>query len=192
MKKILTIASVLFSTVVFASGTGDHPTSLSGATVVKTVEGTFKLLYKSETLTNVKVSIFDEKKKLVFSETIKNTLGFARPYSLVNLEKGNFTVAVEDHSGVTIQKISTMRTESTKLVNMLKLSNGQSKYLLTVGGKGEETITLNIYDGQRQLIHSETKAIAGDFAQVYNLSKVRGTPSFEVLHENGSLESLDY
>jgi hypothetical protein len=192
MKKILTIAFVLFGTTMFASGTGDHPTSLSGAAVIKTDEGTFKLLYKSETATDVKVSIFNEASKLVFSEKIRHTTGFARPYSLDNLDKGNYTVSIEDHTGTTVQKISTMDTETSKLVNILKLNNGQSKYLLTVGGKGNETLVLNIYDGQRQLIHTETKSIKGDFAQVYNLSRIKGIPSFEVLHQNGSLESVQY
>jgi len=53
-------------------------------------------------------------------------------------------------------------------------------------------MVLNIYDGQGQLVHSEAKSIRGDFAQVYNLSKVRGTPSFEILHQNGNLESVAY
>lgn len=192
MKNILTIASVLFSTVVFAAGTGAHPTSLSGAAMVKTNEGTYKLLYKSETATDVKVSIFDNKEKLLFSETIKNTTGFARPYSFDNLGRGNYTVTIEDHSGTTVQKVSTIRSESAKLVNVLKLNTAESKYLLTIGGKGAESLVLNIYDGQRRLVHSEAKAVNGDFAQVFNLSKVRGTPSFEVLHENGSLESIEY
>jgi hypothetical protein len=192
MKKILTIVGVLFSTVMFAAGTGNHPTSLAGAALIKTDEGTFKLFYKSETLTDVKVSIFDQNQKLVYSEKIRHTLGFTRPYSLENLDQGNFTVIIDDHTGATVQKISTLRAESSKLVNVLKLNNGEAKYLFTVGGKGDEKMVLNIYDGQGALVHSEAKSINGDFAQVYNLSKVRGTPSFEVLHQNGSLESIAY
>jgi hypothetical protein len=192
MKKILTIVGVLFSTVMFAAGTGDHPTSLAGAALIKTDGGTFKLLYKSETLTDVKVSIFDENARLVFSEKIRNTVGFARPYSLENLAQGNFTVIIDDHTGTTAQKISTIPAKSSKLVNVLKLNNGQAKYLFSVGGRGDEKMVLNIYDGQGQLVHSEAKSISGDFAQVYNLSKVKGTPSFEVLHQNGSLESIAY
>lgn len=177
----------------FAAGTGDHPTSLSGATVIKTYEGTFKLIYKSETANDVKISIFNESRKLVFSEKVRNTTGFARPYSFENLEQGNYTVTIEDLSGTTIQKISTIpAAEPTKLVNILKLNTGEAKYLLTVGGKGDETLVLNIYDGQHQLVHSEAKSVRGDFAQVYNLSKVRGVPSFEVLHQDGSLESIEY
>jgi hypothetical protein len=176
----------------FASGTGDYPTSLSGAAVIKTTEGTFKLLYKSDESSDVKISIFDKDMRLVFTEKIRNTTGFARPYSFENLDQGNYTVAIQDNAGTTVQKISTLPAETSKLVNVLKLNNGESKYLLTVGGKGDETLILNIYDGQRQLVYSETKSIRGDFAQVYNLSKVRGTPSFEILHQNGSLESIEY
>jgi len=176
----------------FAAGTGFHSTSLSGAAVVKTDNSTFKLFYKSEVITDVKVSIYNEDLTLVYFEKIKHTSGFARPYSLENLEQGNYTVTIEDHAGTTVQKISTIPAETSKLVNVLKLNNGQAKYLLTVGGKGDESILFNIYDGQGRLVHSEAKTIRGDFAQVYNLSKVNGTPSFEVLHQNGSLESVTY
>jgi hypothetical protein len=193
MKKLLTIASVLFSTAMFAAGTGNnYSASLSGAAVVKTTASTFKLYYKSEVSTDVKVSIYNEAKSLVYFEKIKNTSGFIRPYSLENMEEGNFTVTIEDHAGTTVQKISTIPVDNSKLVNVLKLNNGEAKYLLTVGGKGEESILFNIYDGQHNLVHSEAKTVNGDFAQIYNLSKVKGTPSFEVLHQNGSLESIEY
>ncbi len=192
MKNILTIVGVLFCTVMFASGTGDHPTSLSGATVIKTTEGTFKVIYKSEAFSDVTVSIYNDQRDRLFSETVRNTNGFARPYSFENLAEGNYTVTIEDNSGTFVQKISTMPADNSKLVNILKLNNGESKYLLTVGGRGDETLTLNIYDGQRLLVYSESKFIKGDFAQLFNLSKLRGTPSFEVLHQNGSLETIEY
>jgi hypothetical protein len=191
MKKILTIAGVLFCTVMFASGTGDEPTSLSGATVIKSSDGTFKLIYKSESLSNVKISIFNADNRLVYSEKISNTMGFARPYSFENLQKGDFTVVIEDGNGKTVKNISTKQLISSKLVNVLKLRSAEGKYLLTVGGRGSEALTLNIYDGA-ELIHSEVKSIAGDFAQVYNLSKVKGIPSFEVQHQDGTSEILEY
>jgi hypothetical protein len=191
MKKILTIAAVLFSTVMFASGTGDELTSLSGAAVIKTTNGTFKLIYKSDTQSDVKVSIFNSENRLVYSERVYRTSGFARPYSFENLERGDYRVVIEDGNGSTTQNISTRQTTSTKLVNVLKLKNAKGKYLITVGGRGSEALTLNIYDGQT-LIHSELKEISGDYAQVYNLSRVKGTPSFEILHQNGTAEILEY
>ena len=191
MKKILTIACVLFSTVMFATGTADEPTSLSGAAVIKTTEGTFKLIYKSETESDVKVSIFGADNKLVYSEKVRHTSGFARPYSFENLAPGEYSVVIEDNAGTTTRTISTRQTASPKLVNVLKLKSAEGKFLLTVGGRGTEAITLNIYDGQK-LIHSEVKEVSGDFAQVYNLSQVKGSPAFEVLHQNGTAEILEY
>jgi hypothetical protein len=189
MKKILTIAGVLFSTVMFAAGTADEPTSLSGATVIKTTEGTFKLIYKSETASDVKISIFNASAELVYSEKVRNTTGFARPYSFENLAYGEYTVVIADNTGSTSRKIST--GPSTKLVNVLKLKSAEGKFLLTIGGGGAESLTLNIYDGD-QLLHSEMKEVSGDFAQVYNLSQVKGAPSFEVVHQNGTSEILEY
>ena len=189
MKKILTIAGVLFCTVMFAAGTADEPTSMSGAAVIKTTEGTFKLIYKSETASDVKISIFNASAELVYSEKVRNTMGFARPYSFENLADGEYTVVIEDNNGSTSRKIST--GPSAKLVNLLKLRNTEGKFLLTIGGRGAEALTLNIYDGD-ELVHSEVKEISGDFAQVYNLSQVKGAPSFEVVHQNGTTEILEY
>jgi hypothetical protein len=191
MKKILTIAGVLFCTVMFANGTGDEPTSLSGATVIKSSGGTFKVLYKSETLSDVKISIFDDDNGFVFSERVNSTMGFSRPYSFKNLREGDYKVVIEDANGKTVKNISTKQLISTKLVNILKLRSIEGKFLLTVGGRGSEALTLNIYDGT-ELIHSEVKSIAGDFAQVYNLAKVKGIPSFEVQHQDGTSEILEY
>jgi hypothetical protein len=191
MKKILTIAGVLFSTVMFAIGTGDEPTSLSGAAVIKTTEGNFKLIYKSETASDVKISIFNTDSRLVYSERVRNTTGFARPYSFKNLAPGEYRVVVEDESGSTTRKISTLQTASSKLVNVMKLKSAEGKFLVTIGGRGTEALTLNIYEGQK-LIHSEVKEVSGDFAQVYNLAQVKGSPSFEVLHQNGTSEILEY
>jgi hypothetical protein len=191
MKKLLTIAGVLFSTVMFANGTGDEPTSLSGATVIQTTRATFKLIYKSEALSDVKISIFNSDARLVFSEKVRNTMGFARPYSFENLRAGDFTVVIEDNNGTTVKTISTKQVSNNKLVNVLKLKSAEGKYLLTIGGRGMDALTLNVYDGA-ELVHSEVKSVSGDYAQVYNLSQVRGIPTFEVIHEDGSLEILEY
>jgi hypothetical protein len=191
MKKLLTIAGVLFSTVMFATGTADEPTSLSGATVIQTTRATFKLIYKSEALSDVKISIFNADTRLVFSEKVRNTMGFARPYSFENLRAGDFTVVIEDANGTTVKTISTKGANSNKLVNVLKLKSAESKYLLTIGGRGHDALTLNVYDGSR-LVHTEVKEVTGDYAQVYNLSQVKGIPSFEVVHQDGTSEILEY
>lgn len=177
----------------FAGGTDENPTSLSGAAVIKTTESTFKLIYKSETQSDVRISIFDAKNQLIFSERVRNTNGFARPYNFEELAKGEYTIAIEDASGRKIERISTgAGATANKLVNVTKMSSEESKYLLTVGGKGEEALTLNIYDGSNALIHSESKSIKGDFAQLYNLSKVKGQPTFEVQHQDGTVQTLEY
>jgi hypothetical protein len=100
-------------------------------------------------------------------------------------------VMIEDDNGATVKTISTKQASFNKLVNVLKLKGAEGKYLLTIGGHGNDDLTINIYDGSN-LVHSEAKSVSGDYAQVYNLAQVKGIPSFEVLHQDGTSEILEY
>ncbi|MFZ6000314.1 MAG: hypothetical protein ACOYW3_07370 [Bacteroidota bacterium] len=190
MKKILTIASVLFSTVVFAGGTDENPSSVAGAAILKKGESTFSVIYKGSE-SKVTVSILDSRNRQVFSETVKNETGFLRPYNFAGLREGEYTIAIADATGTKTEKVIYRSGAVSKQVNLVKMADGD-KYLFTAAGKGEENITLNIFDQANQLVHSELKSISGDFAQVYNLSKIGGQPTFEIVHQNGESKKIKY
>lgn len=184
MKKIYVFtAAVLFSTAVFAGGTPDKPASATGVAVLKQGESVFKLIYKSAQAGSVKVSIYDAKSKLVFSETIKRKDGFIRPYEFDGMSKGLYTIEVTDQDGKQTEKISYGAAE--QLVSVVKIS-GEDRFLLTVAGKGDGKVNINIFDGNDALIHHETKAFSNSFGQVYKLKNVKRDVTFEVSDENGS------
>lgn len=192
MKKIMTIAAgVLFSTVVFAGGTDENPSNASQVAILKNGSSTFKLIYKGASASEVKVAIYDAKNKLVFAERVKSSDGFLRPYNFDGLAEGEYTIAITDASGKRVEKIAYQSGTINKLVNVKKIGDDQ-KYLLTAAGKGTETIRVNIFDSAQTLLHTESKSISADFAQVYNLVKVSGPLTFEIVHENGDTKRIQY
>lgn len=190
MKKILAIAGVLFCTASFAGGT-DEPKAGSGVAVIKNGEASYRLIYKAEKESDVNVSIYDSNNKLVFSDKVKHTDGFTRPYNFSNLKEGDYTITIEDGSTRKVEHISYRSAKPAKAFHVIKLSSQEGKFLVTGAGKGKEDVTINIYDGSK-LVHSETKTVNGDFARLYNLSKVKGDLTFEIAGENGEVKRMAY
>jgi len=195
MKKILTLSLVLFSTVMFANGTDDDKNPLassSGAAVIKKDVSTFRLIYKSETESDVRVSIYDDKDQLVYSEKVNNTDGFTRPYNFENLSEGEYTIAIEDGSKKQIEKVSYRAPRITKALNVLKVSSEEGKFLVMAAGQGNELITVSIFDGAHNLVHRSLEATKGNFSKLYNLKSVKGHLTFEISNENGEVKTVAY
>ena len=191
MKKIFALSlSVLLCTVVFAGGT-DYSSSASGVAVVKRDANTFKLIYKATKAGYVKVSIRDSKHRTVFYETIKTVEGFTRPYNFESLDEGDYTLEIVDETGLHIEKIHNYAVRVEKLFNVRKIEGGD-KLILTVSGKGKETIQVKIYDGSDALVYSEEEIITGDFACIYNVRNLAGKVTFEVTGESGESKVIQY
>lgn len=194
MKKILTLSFVLLSTVMFANGTDDkNPSaSASGAAVIKNGESTFRVIYKSEKENDVKVSILNDKNVVVYSEKVNNTDGFSRPYNFTSLTEGEYTISIEDGSKKTLEKVSYHMPKTSKMLNVLKVTSDEGKYLITAAGKGSEVISVSIYDGSDNLVHRSFEKTNGDFAKLYNVKNIKGHLTFEIGSENGDVKTVSY
>lgn len=196
MKKIitLTLTLVFASSAMFANGSDDkNPSaSASGAAVIKNGESTFRVIYKSEKENDVKVSILNDKNVVVFSEKLNNTDGFTRPYNFTSLSEGDYTITIEDGSKTTLEKVSYRTPRTSKMLNVLRVSSTDGRFLITAAGKGSETINVSIYDGLHNLIHSSYEKTQGDFAKVYNVKALKGHVTFEISNENGEVKSVSY
>lgn len=194
MKKILTLSFVLASTIMFANGTDEKnpAASTSGAAVIKNGESTFRVIYKSEKESDVKVSILDERNKVVFVEKVSKTDGFTRPYNFSSLKHGEYTIAVEDASGMLIERVVYRAEKSPKALNVIRVNSDEGKYVLTAAGSGTEAIAVNIYDENNRLIHHDTKITTGNFAQLYNLKSIKGHVTFEITNESGDTKTVAY
>src|SRR6185295_1913190 len=166
MKKItLLFVGVLASAFTFAGGPGENPKSVSGMEVVKRDDNSFKVIYKSEEESDVKIEIYNQQKILVYHETIKSSSGFTRPYSLNGFTEGEYTVRLDNGSNWMTKTISMAKPE--KLAHLISLSDG--KYLLTVAGKGEDKVHVRVSNDQGETIHIETTPVYGDFAKVFDM-----------------------
>ena len=191
MKKIFALSlSVLLCTVVFAGGT-DYSSSASGVAVVKKDANTFKLIYKAAKAGYVKISILDSKRMTVFQESIKTVDGFTRPYNFERLMEGEYTIEIVDGSGTQVEKIHNYTAKVEKLFNVRKIE-GEDKLILTVSGKGKETIHVKIYDGSDALVYDKDEEVSNDFARVYNIESLKGTVTFQVTGENGKSKTIRY
>ena len=194
MKKIIAITSiVLFSTAMFAGGAEESPKSSSGIAVMQNAEnGLFKVYYKAAEAANVKVSILNDENQEVFTETIRKVNGFVRPYNFQNLKEGEYTIRIDDGTQSQAEKVVYQSGKLEKLIQVRKMKSVEGKYLLTASGQGKEQITVNIYDSTDKIIYTELQQINDTFAQVYNLSQVKGGIAFEIIHANGTAQRLQY
>jgi hypothetical protein len=130
-KMIMVMAGVLVSAFAWAGGLKSE----SGMAVVKSNASSYKLIYKAELASNVKVEIINADNKVVFSEIIKNSDGFARPYNFGSLPEGDYTIRLDNGSNWLSEKVSYRQGEVQKLAHLVTLKDG--RYLLTVPGLGD-------------------------------------------------------
>jgi hypothetical protein len=182
MRKIYPIlAGVLVSTFAMAFKPGDG--SSTGLAVVKKNETTVSLFYQAAGLSNVKVSILDDQGNEVFSESIKNTEGFIRPYNFERMEEGDYTFSVVDNVGKHTEKF-TYEREEVRAANVIQIAN--NKYLLGVNSKlVDGDIKIKIYDGSK-LVHEQVNAINSDFGQVFTMKNIIEPVTFVVTDSKGN------
>jgi len=192
-KSLILAALVVLSSV--ATTFAEEPTK-AGLAIVP-VKGTevFKVIYKSETAGNVKLNIYNESGSVVFSETLKSVEGFIRPLNFSGLQNGEYTIELIDAAGKRSEKVSFLPLGASKIgaigataistAHVSKLSTENNKYLVALANKTAGTVTVKIYDGAENLIHTETKEISGNFAQVYSVKNAVGNLTFEVTNAAG-------
>jgi hypothetical protein len=185
-KSIFISALIVFGAVL-SSVANDG--SINGFAVVPVKgSGVYKIVYKGETNGKVKLSIFNSKSQLVFTESV-NKNGFILPLNLSNLEAGEYTVELTDANGKKVQKIvHGVTAPATNYIHVSKLSSEEGKFLVSV--KNANAINVKIY-GRNGLLFSESKSLAGDFAQVYAV-KVPGELTFEITDANGNVKTARF
>lgn len=193
MKKIsLVFVVVLFCTQVFANGTDEPIAPNSSSVAVTNLSGSslFKLYYTAYTAGDVRVKILNHSGRVFFTEKLKNTDGFIRPYNFESLAAGDYTIQIENTGGKHIEKVHYSAGKIEKLINIVKLAE-EGKYLLSVSSKGADHVNVNIYNEHNELIHSESRYINKEFAEVINLKGINDF-TIEVTDSKGLLKTLKY
>lgn len=185
----LVLMSVLVSTGVFASGTIE-PTESSASVAVTNSSGSslVKVYYKADQSGSVKISIFNEGKDLIFSESLRSINGFVRPYNFSGLPAGLYTVQLEDKGGMRSEQIDYTAGKIDKYVSIVKLTE-PGKYLLSINSKASDRISVNVYNEKNELIHSQLKDVEHSFAEVLNVKEINNF-TIEVADSQGLLKSI--
>jgi hypothetical protein len=192
MKKTLSIFVVLIAISSAVSARRmDKPEEATSMAVTKS-GSLVKLFYKGAKDCNVRVIISNAKNQVVFEETIKHVDGFMRPYNFSNLEEGDYTVELIDHTGKKVETIAYRNRKVEQLANLIRISREEDKYLLTVPNKGENIFDVSIYDSFGALLYSHSEKADGDFAKVYNLSKISKKFVFVITDKSGSSKQIEY
>lgn len=174
--QMIAVLLTVLSTVAFA--TGDEKDKLNAkASVEVKMEGSqiFNLIYKGENSEKVDIRIYDESKRLVFSESIKKYDAFSRPYNLSNLPEGIYTVVVKDANGTINKSVENYTSRSSESVNfgLIRFNEvAQDKYKLTIINNGVANAEVKIYDKTGDLLYVKNEKLTGNFALLYNLSLV--------------------
>ncbi|WP_276369649.1 hypothetical protein [Chryseolinea sp. H1M3-3] len=150
---------------------------------------TIKLFYKGIEQTNVKVLILNDVNEIVFTEKIKNTDGFVRPYNFSQLPEGNYRFQLTDDNGQKVEYVSYRKEQAVKgerLLHVMHLKGSTDRFMLSIPNKGNDEILISIYNDQNIVLHSSQEKIDGDFAKIYNLKDYYGKVTFMVKDSSGS------
>ena len=176
--------------VTFGAMASNKPGAESGVAVVNNGT-TVKLYYKGIAEGKVKVMILNEDQEVVFTEILKNTDGFVRPYNISSIPAGNYTIEVSDQNATYTEQITVGREPKAELAKLFRVSGEDGKYLLTVPTREAKDISVRIL-ADDAVIYDEAVAISSDFAKIYNLKKVKGNLTFEVTDKKGNATVVSY
>ena len=180
-------ALLLMTSTAFAT-TPDEPAA--GISVLRKGE-LIKLLYKGAKPTDVKVNILNQENEVIYTDKIKGTDGFIRPYNFSNLPQGSYSFELIDNLGNREIKHVDYKLESRKKVmHVVRVAGTTDKFVVSVPNAGQSKLSINIYDDNGRLIYAEQEQINGDFARVYNIKDHSGRVTFEVIDGAGKRNSF--
>ncbi|MBT1708287.1 hypothetical protein KK062_08630 [Fulvivirgaceae bacterium PWU5] len=193
MKARSLFIAALFAAASLAAFGKEEPSNRGLAVVPVKGAEVFKVIYKGETAGKVKLNIYNTQSQLVFTETFNGTDGFICPLNFTGLAYGDYTIELIDATGKKTEKVSFKpAVAAAKNVHISKLAKENGKYLVSVAAQGNEQISVKIYDAANNLVHSETKTVDGNFAQLYTVKNVNGALTFEVTDNAGNTKTVRF
>jgi hypothetical protein len=190
-KSILLAAFFVMSLVVAAIGK-DEPTKAGLAVVSIKGADVFKVIYKGEAPSKVKLNLYNAESSVVYSETIESTEGFILPMNFKGLASGEYTLEVIDAAGKRSEKISYGVIASNDNIRVAKITETAGKFLVAIQNPASEQVSVKIFDSANNLVHSEVKQVSGNFAQIYNVKNLRGSFTFEVSDASGNIKTVQF
>jgi hypothetical protein len=189
--KVMCIAAFMVFVASVAAVGKDEPRAGMAVVAVKGSE-VFKVIYRGESASKVKLNVFNESSDIVFTETFNNMDGFIRPLNFSGLQFGEYTIEVTDAQGTRVERINFQPVKAERAVHVSKLVNEEGSFLLSVAKNSGESITVKIFDNASNLLYSGSRSDSGDFAQVFKLKDVYGGVTFEISDNAGHVSTVRF
>ena len=190
-KSLYIAALIVMAGAVTAVGK-DEPSNAGLAVVPVKGSQVFRVIYKGESASKVKLNVYNSSSQVIFSETVNSNGGFIRPLNFSGLKFGEYTIELTDASGKKSEKVNYQAVQSESMVHVSRLTEANGKFLLSVAQHQGETITVRIFDEANNLIFTDTRTDEGDFAKLYNLKNVIGSVTFEVSNDAGRIKTVTF
>jgi hypothetical protein len=168
MKKTFSIFVMLtlVSSVALAGGI-DNPKASSKMAIMQKDEDHIQLFYKSNKEATIEVSIYDADNRLAFTELIRKSDGFIRPYDLSAMKEGDYTVVVNDGSEKFVEKITVKNSKEILLSNVISMKK-EGSFLLTVADEKAQHFTITISDENDNVLYRKTESFDKQYSKIYN------------------------
>ena len=190
-KSLYIAALIVMAGAVTAVGK-DEPSNAGLAVVPVKGSDVFRVIYKGEIASRVKLNIYNSSSQVIFSETVNSTGGFIRPLNFRGLQFGEYTIELTDASGKKSEKVNFQPERSGSQVHVAKLADANGRFLLSVAQHDGEPITVRIFDEANHLLFSDTRTDASDFAKLYNVKDLNGSVTFEVSSNTGNVKTFTF
>jgi hypothetical protein len=192
MKKTLSIFCILtvVSSAVFAGGIDDPKNSSNMAVMKKGTDG-IRVFYKNSKATNVQVSIYDKENKLKFTEVIRKSEGFSRPYDLSKLAAGEYTIEMKDGDRTLTEKVNTNVPTSTFVTHVIRMKGVEERYLVTVADKTSSSLTIQIQNADKKVVLEYKDEMDKQYAKVFRFNGKCDDCTFTITNDKGEVQSID-
>ena len=191
---VLLIAALMTISAGINAVAKEDPRNVRLAVVPVKGSEVFKVIYKGDAPAKVRINIYNSSSQIVFSETLSGTDGFIRPLNFSGLKAGEYTIELVEGTNKRSEKITYApagSVVSNKIVRITKLNETEGRFLVSIGNAGTEAITVRILDRNNNVLYSESREIAGEFAQVYRVKDAAGV-RFEVIDAAGLTKSSSF
>jgi hypothetical protein len=184
---------MMISSVVLAGGTTgpSETTKSSKMAIVKSGDGV-KVFYKPSEKGKVKITIYNSKNNVVFSEEVKSRLGFIRPYNLNDLPEGEYRVVMQDENEMREELVSTVKDVNVKNVKPLAgiIRANKNQLAVTFYSPSGSEVTVTVLDNKKRILFSEAYSIEGRDIKLFNLEDLKGATQVEVTGKDGVIKSV--
>jgi hypothetical protein len=149
----------------------------------------YKIVYKAPGQGKVSLKISD-KSGFLYTELLNYTDAFTYPLNFKGMDDGEYTVEVSDKENKLKQSLLYESKDPLAYVHVSPQPG--EKYMLTIASEVPAEFSVRIYDRRNNEVLVKNESVKKNFGLVYNLSKVDGPFTFEVVETSGKLDVVKY